>query len=278
MTEQQWRTGTDPDALDPAVIFRQLFDPQSSTYSYVLGDQASHEALLIDPVFAQARRDAALIKELGLWLRATLETHVHADHVTGLDDLRRFNWLQRAPLTCYGDADTLRTVERMFPYAFDHRQPYISSKPQLQLCEIDGPFDLYGQNVVPIPLFHGPMPVLGFRFGRFAYCTDCSVIPEASFDLLKDLDVLVLDALRHKPHPTHFTLEQAVEAGRIRTAVLRNQPTLRDHQDQVFRGLVEPLGGVDISWIVGLFVPGILYYAFGRTSRLRAPPQLILPA
>lgn len=145
---------------------------------------------------------------------AVLFTHAHADHVAGLDDLRRFNWLQRSPLTCYGDADTLRTIERMFPYAFDHKQPYISSKPQLHLSVIDGPLDLCGETVIPIPLFHGPMPVLGFRVGPFAYCTDCSVIPEASLDLLRDLDVLVLDALRHKPHPTHFTLEQAVEAAR----------------------------------------------------------------
>ncbi len=147
---------------------------------------------------------------------AVLFTHAHADHVVGLDDLRRFNWLQKSPLTCYGDAQTIRTLERMFSYAFDHRQSYISSKPQLFLSEITGPFELVGQRIVPIPLFHGPLPVLGFRFGGFAYCTDCSVIPDGSFELLKDLDVLVLDALRHKPHPTHFTLEQAVEAaGRI---------------------------------------------------------------
>lgn len=146
---------------------------------------------------------------------AVLFTHAHADHVTGLDDLRRFNWLQRAPLTCHGDEHTLATIERMFPYAFDHHTSYISSKPQLHLSPINGPFDLCGERVIPIPLFHGPLPVLGFRIRRFAYCTDCSVIPEASMKLLEDLDVLVLDALRHKPHPTHFTLEQAVQAARI---------------------------------------------------------------
>ena len=147
---------------------------------------------------------------------AVLFTHAHADHVAGLDDLRRFNWLQRCPLTCYGDAGTLHTIQQMFAYAFDQHASCVSSKPQLHLSQIDGPFELFGQEVVPIPLFHGPMPVLGFRFGRFAYCTDCSVIPEPSLNLLKDLEVLVLDALRHKPHPTHFTLEQAVQAaGRV---------------------------------------------------------------
>jgi phosphoribosyl 1,2-cyclic phosphate phosphodiesterase len=143
---------------------------------------------------------------------AVLFTHAHADHVAGLDDLRRFNWLQRSPLTCYGDAGTLATIERMFPYAFDHKSSYISSKPQLHLQVITESFILFDEQIVPIPLFHGPMPVLGFRIGNFAYCTDCSVIPDTSRALLEGLEVLVLDALRHKPHPTHFTLAQAVEA------------------------------------------------------------------
>ena len=147
---------------------------------------------------------------------AVLFTHAHADHVTGLDDLRRFNWLQGAPLTCYADAATSDVLERMFPYAFNHVPDYPSSKPQLRLQKIDGPFELGGMRVVPIPMFHGPMPVLGFRFGPFAYCTDCSLIPPESFELLAGVEMLILDALRHRPHPTHFNLEQAVEvAGRI---------------------------------------------------------------
>ena len=104
----------------------------------------------------------------------------------------------------------------MFPYAFRHSPDYPSSKPQLHLGLIEGPLELFGRAVVPIPLLHGPLPVLGFRFGRFAYCTDCSVIPDESWRLLEGLDVLILDALRHRPHPTHFNLEQAVQAaGRI---------------------------------------------------------------
>jgi phosphoribosyl 1,2-cyclic phosphate phosphodiesterase len=143
---------------------------------------------------------------------AVLFTHAHADHVTGLDDLRRFNWLQGEPLTCYADARTGHVLQRMFPYAFDHTEHYVSAKPQLHIAEITGPFELFGTPIQPIPLLHGDLPVLGFRVGRFAYCTDCSRIPDESFELLRDLDVLVLDALRRRAHPTHFNLESAVDA------------------------------------------------------------------
>ncbi|GMU24608.1 MAG: MBL fold metallo-hydrolase [Phycisphaerae bacterium] len=143
-----------------------------------------------------------------------LYTHAHADHVTGLDDLRRFNHLLGAALRCYGNAPTLDTIERMFPYAFHHDPSYPSAKPQLELALADGPFEVGGMQIVPIPLYHGPLPILGYRFGNFAYCTDCNRIPDESMALLKGLDVLVLDALRHRPHPTHFNLEQAVDAAR----------------------------------------------------------------
>ena len=86
--------------------------------------------------------------------------------------------------------------------------------PQLALTEIDGPFEAAGVPVIPMPLLHGEQPILGFRFGRFAYLTDCSAIPEASFALLGGLDVVVIDALRHRQHPTHFTVAEATSAAR----------------------------------------------------------------
>lgn len=143
---------------------------------------------------------------------AILYTHAHADHVTGLDDLRRFNALQKAVLPCYGSPDTLDVVLRMFPYAFTDDPLYPSAKPRLSLHPVQGPFALFGTPVVPIPLLHGSMPILGYRIGRFAYCTDCSDIPKASWPLLEGLDLLVLDALRRRPHPTHMNLEQAIVA------------------------------------------------------------------
>ena len=141
---------------------------------------------------------------------AIFYTHYHADHVGGLDDLRRFNHLQKTVLTCYGDGATLKVLKEMFPYAFRQRPGYHSGIPQLRHQLIDGPFELFGMRVIPIPLMHGEMPVLGFRFGRFAYCTDCSVIPQESMELLGDLEVLILDGLRRSPHPTHFNLDGAV--------------------------------------------------------------------
>lgn len=148
---------------------------------------------------------------------AVLFTHHHADHVVGLDDLRRFNWLQKRFVTCYGTKRTLDRIKGMFAYAFEPAPDSPHSRPNLELQTIDSePLRIGDETVIPIPLMHGPLPVLGFRFGNFAYCTDCSFIPDDSMERLKGLDVLILDALRRTPHPTHFNLEQAIEwAGRI---------------------------------------------------------------
>lgn len=145
---------------------------------------------------------------------AVLFTHHHVDHLAGLDDLRRFNWTQKSAIPCYGQAATLNRLREMFRYAFEEEPGYPSHKPQLELREIEGPLDLFGRTIVPVPLLHGSMPVLGYRIGSFAYCTDVSTIPEESWRLLERLEVLILDALRRRPHPTHFNLEQAVEAAK----------------------------------------------------------------
>ncbi len=142
---------------------------------------------------------------------AVLFTHHHADHVAGLDDLRRFNWMTKRAVPCYGTQRTLVGVQRMFSYAFEPAGNSPHSRPQLELREIgDEPFEVNGVQVIPIPLLHGPMPVLGFRFGPFAYCTDCSTVPEDSISRLTGVEVLILDALRHDEHPTHLSLKQAV--------------------------------------------------------------------
>jgi phosphoribosyl 1,2-cyclic phosphate phosphodiesterase len=144
---------------------------------------------------------------------AVVYTHAHADHIMGLDDLRRFNALKGGPIDIWADVPSHAALTRCFGYAFAEPEPGMKLfRPHLIRKTIQGPFDIAGQTWTPIPLFHGDMPVLGFRVGKIAYCTDVSRIPDESFDLLRDLDVLVLDALQHKQHSTHFSLEQAVEA------------------------------------------------------------------
>jgi len=142
---------------------------------------------------------------------AVLYTHSHADHVVGLDDLRRFNDVAGRAIRCFGSPETINDLKRMFPYAFRYEPDYPSAKPLLEAVEVTGPFELFGRTVIPVPLMHGKMRVLGYRIGDFAYCTDCSDIPSESVALLRDLEVLVLDALRFTPHPTHFNLPQALE-------------------------------------------------------------------
>jgi phosphoribosyl 1,2-cyclic phosphate phosphodiesterase len=141
-----------------------------------------------------------------------LFTHHHADHVMGLDDVRPFNFRQRRPIPCVGSASTLAALRRMFFYVWDRSTPKGGGLPQLRLLEVTGPFCLGPTEVVPVPILHGSLPILGYRVDRFAYLTDCSEIPEASWPLLEGVEVLVLGALRHRPHPTHFSLTEAVEA------------------------------------------------------------------
>src|SRR3954471_15770422 len=144
---------------------------------------------------------------------AVVFTHAHADHIMGLDDCRRFNYLKGGPLDVWADARTFKSLERCFGYAFREPSPEMKVfRPHLVHRDITAPFEIAGVTWTPIPLLHGEMPVLGFRIGDLAYCTDVSAIPEATFDLLRGLDVLVLDALQWKKHTTHFSVEEAVEA------------------------------------------------------------------
>jgi riboflavin kinase/FMN adenylyltransferase len=142
-------------------------------------------------------------------LDAILLTHGHADHILGFDDIRPFNIRQKSALPVYGNEETFRIIRRAFAYVFDDT-PTHSTVPSVDLHVINGPFELMGVPIVPIPLLHGDLEVLGFRFGRAAYLTDFSVLPQASAALLEDLDDLVIDALRDTPHPMHQTVQQAL--------------------------------------------------------------------
>jgi phosphoribosyl 1,2-cyclic phosphate phosphodiesterase len=144
-------------------------------------------------------------------LDAVVFTHAHADHIMGLDDVRPFNFRQKGQIPIYAAADTMAAIQRCFPYIFDGVKKE-SNVPQLDARLLDGGvFDLFGLPFRPVPILHGTQTIYGFRFGAAAYLTDHSDIPAASMELLRGLDVLFLDALRYKPHPTHSTVERSVK-------------------------------------------------------------------
>jgi phosphoribosyl 1,2-cyclic phosphate phosphodiesterase len=143
-------------------------------------------------------------------LDAVLFTHSHADHVMGLDDVRPFNFRQKGHIPIYANEPTMAAIHRCFPYIFDGQKKE-SNVPRLTANTIDGsPIELFGMTFLPVPIMHGSQQIYGFRFGNAAYLTDHSEVPEASMDLLRDLDVLFLDALRYRPHATHSTVEHSI--------------------------------------------------------------------
>ena len=144
-------------------------------------------------------------------LDAVLFTHSHADHLMGLDDVRPFNFRQRGQIPIYASAETMTAIRRCFQYIFDPGEKE-SNVPKLDTRVIDGaPFDVLGMTFTPVPILHGRQLIYGFRFGAAAYLTDHSDIPAPSMELLRGLDVLFLDALRYKPHPTHSTVDRSVQ-------------------------------------------------------------------
>lgn len=158
---------------------------------------------------------AQLLREKIPLIHAVLFTHEHADHLFGLDDLRLFPFRLGRPVPLYCEPRVESRIRTSFDYAFSDREPtHPGARPQLDFETIDRdqPFEVLGVTVIPIPMSHGPhFDVLGFRIGDFAYCTDTNSIPESSMELLDGLDTFVVDALRRKAHPTHFSLDEAVE-------------------------------------------------------------------
>lgn len=155
-----------------------------------------------------------LLRENIELVHAVLYTHAHADHLFGLDDLRLFGYYLKRPVPLYCEPQVEHQIRRAYHYAFAPPDPelHVGAIPQLELRPLStSPLELLGVTVTPIRLIHGKLPVLGFRVGNVAFCTDVSFIPEDSFALLQDLDVLIIDALRDVAHATHFGIPQALE-------------------------------------------------------------------
>jgi phosphoribosyl 1,2-cyclic phosphate phosphodiesterase len=149
-------------------------------------------------------------------LDAVLYTHAHADHVLGLDDIRPFNEQGAKTIPIYANRPAMDGLHRIFQYVFDGNYPW-GGVPLINAHLINGPLTLFGLDIVPVRVRHGYLEVVGFRFGKVAYLTDYSEIPEASAQLLRGMDVIFFDGLRHTPHPAHMTVAQALkEVERLR--------------------------------------------------------------
>lgn len=197
-----------------------------------------------------------LLRERIDLVHAVIYTHSHADHLFGLDDLRLFGYRLKQAIPLYCEPLVETQIRAAYSYAFAPPDPdsHYGAVPQLRLERIGlDPFDLLGVRVQPIRLIHGKLPVLGFRFGNVAFCTDVSFIPEESWPLLEGLDVFIVDALRDEPHATHFGIPQAlaaIERVRPRRAYLTHVSHYLDY-DQTNARLPE---GVELAYD-GLRIP-----------------------
>jgi phosphoribosyl 1,2-cyclic phosphate phosphodiesterase len=192
-----------------------------------------------------------LLREKIPLVHCVLFTHEHADHLFGLDDLRLFPFRLGKPVPLYCNAEVEARILKSFDYAFSDREPtHPGATPRLefQTIEPSEPFEALGLTFTPIPLKHGPhFDVLGFRIGNFAYCTDTNHIPESSIELLGGLDTFVVGALREKPHPTHFNLDEAVEVSR-RIAPRRTLLTHISHDLDHDRACASLPEGIDLAY------------------------------
>lgn len=153
-------------------------------------------------------RQQALTQKI-LRLDGVVMTHAHFDHIAGIDDLRIYNFRQKAALPLYAQPEVIAEIRRRYDYFFNPIQEG-GGVASFDMREIHGPFEFLGMRIVPVPVMHGILPILGYRFGDFGFVTDASAISEPSMALLAGVRVLILNALRPKPHSTHFSLDEAV--------------------------------------------------------------------
>lgn len=181
---------------------------------------------------------------------AVLYTHFHADHAHGIDDLKAYNAALGGPLPCFGNAQTESELRSRFAYAFVGT-PWVGLIPHLQFEAVEEPFEFLGVPITPIDLQHGRIRSCGWRIGGLAYLTDANAIPDSSMARLGGLDLLVIDGLRQRPHPTHFSIDEAVEVARE----LRPAYTLLTHMNH---NVEYTRDGADLPDDVGLAYDGLV--------------------
>jgi phosphoribosyl 1,2-cyclic phosphate phosphodiesterase len=183
-------------------------DPRDKRLRPSIAIRNGERVVVVDtgPDFRQQALDAQFDR-----IDAVLFTHAHADHILGLDDLRPFNFHQPEPIAIHSSAASFEVIRRVFAYVF-HDGPTESSRPKIRSHIFDtDPFEAAGLTFTPIPIKHGSGPCHGFRFANAAYLTDHSEIPEESMRMLEGVEVLFLDGLRYKPHPTHSTVDESLK-------------------------------------------------------------------
>jgi phosphoribosyl 1,2-cyclic phosphate phosphodiesterase len=189
---------------------------------------------------------------------AVLFTHAHADHIFGFDDIRRYNTIQDGVIPAYGAPATIESLNRVFDYIRLEKMPGLY-RPRIEYREVSGPFSLGEVRVIPLPVVHGPEPAMGYRFncaGRsLAYVPDCKQMPESTLEALIGVDVMILDALRHRPHLTHLTVAESADLlGRIgaRRSFIDHLCHDLDHEETQVAlrpmGVEVPWDGLSVEW------------------------------
>lgn len=185
-------------------------DKRLRTSAYLKTDKGTGILIDVGPDFRYQS-----IKHDVKHINGVLITHAHQDHIGGIDELRQINFIMRKELEVYGNDIALDEIRRRFDYIFKPTQAG-GGKPRIRLNGVYGEFPIGEVSVLPVPVLHGNIPILGYRIGGLSYITDASSIPSESMELLKGTEILVINALRPEPHPTHFSLDQALEtAGKI---------------------------------------------------------------